>query len=340
VNKRIIASAATTAVIIAAAGTAIAATSTTTNGSNYTPLTSYRLFDSHPTPNTIQIIPVAGQDGVPADATAAVVNLTVTAPQTSGYLVAWANGHPRPNPASNVDFAAGQTIANQATVPINHGQINLENVSGGTAQVTVDLEGYYEPAAPAYTPPQTISQTLAGVASVNTGGSFNSRATQVGTVTLPAGSYLVTVSAKATPIVQSDPTAQVFPSIHLYDQPKNPSFAGDVLQVGNGALESGAYTAADAYYSNSGVVTLTAATTMYVYAFGYDSNDGEGTYALDGVTVTATPVNVTGTSATTAPTAPVTTPPASSAPTHSAPPASATIPPTTIPPTSATAEAN
>lgn len=85
---------------------------------------------------------------------------------------------------------------------------------------------------------------------------------------------------------------QTFPSIHLYNQPKNPSFAGDVLDVGNGPLESGAYTAADGYYSNSGVVTNTVPTTMYVDAFGYDSNDGEGSYHLDGVTVTATPVNV------------------------------------------------
>lgn len=31
---------------------------------------------------------------------------------------------------------------------------------------------------------------------------------------------------------------------------------------------------------------------MIVYAFGYDSDSGEGTYQLDSVTVTATPVNV------------------------------------------------
>jgi hypothetical protein len=62
--------------------------------------------------------------------------------------------------------------------------------------------------------------------------------------------------------------------------------------AGGTALESGAITNADPYSSNSGVVTLTAATTLYVYAAGYDSDSGEGTYELDGVTVTATPVNV------------------------------------------------
>lgn len=294
-NKRILTLGATAAVVVTAGAAAAATGSTGGTASDYTATASTRLVDTRTAGGPVgagKVLVVSLGSSVPAGATAVTVNLTVTDTTAGGYAVVYGDGSARPNPGSNVNFGTGQTVANQATVPVTDGKLDIANESTGNAQIIVDLEGYYTPSAPAYVPPTTTTQTLPGVASVNTGGSFNSRATEVGTVNLAAGSYLVTMSAKATPIVQSDPTVQVFPSIHLYNQPSNPAFTGDVLDVGNGALESGAYTAADGFYSNSGVVTLTQATTMYVYAFGYDSNDGEGTYELDGVTITATPVSV------------------------------------------------
>jgi hypothetical protein len=133
---------------------------------------------------------------------------------------------------------------------------------------------------------------LGGVGSVPTGGSFVSKATQVGTVTLDAGTYLITLNAKATPPAGGTGAVEVFPEFFVYDQAANASFTGDLLNAGAGALESGAHATIDSYYSGAGQVTLTESTTLHVYAFGYDSDTGAGTYALDDLTVTATKLQV------------------------------------------------
>lgn len=292
---------ATVAVVGLGAGIASAATTSSGAGtvSDYTPVSATRVLDTRTT--------VGGHDGVvasdaaaiftipnlPAGATAVTLNVTETAATGGGYLIAYPGGTTPPAQGSNLNFSTGQTLANEVTVPLGaDDQVSLKNVSGGTVQLVVDLEGYYTPTAAAYTPPTTTVTTLGGVTSVPTGGSFNSRAVLVGTVDLAAGSYAVTLSAKETPIAQTSATVEVFPSVHLYNQVKNADFTGDVLDTGGNALESGTVTNADLYSSNNGVVTVTQATTMDVYAFGYDSDSGEGTYQLDGVTITATPVNL------------------------------------------------
>jgi hypothetical protein len=131
---------------------------------------------------------------------------------------------------------------------------------------------------------------LGGIASVATGGSFVTGSTEVGTgITLKAGTYLISLNAKATPDMTS--AVQVFPQFFVYDQAKNASFTGDLLNVGAGALESGGHVTIDSYYSGTAVITLAADTTLHVYAFGYDSDTGAGTYVLDDLTVTATQLN-------------------------------------------------
>lgn len=68
---------------------------------------------------TVTTVQVTGRGGVPADASAVAVNLTVTPPaghRDSGYLTAYACGE-RPG-TSTLNFAAGATIANSAIVPL------------------------------------------------------------------------------------------------------------------------------------------------------------------------------------------------------------------------------
>lgn len=134
------------------------------------------------------------------------------------------------------------------------------------------------PFATASTPAKTIT----------TGGGFFANATEVGTVVLQPGTYFVSVNAKATPT--SNGAASVFPQFFVYNQAKNANFDGDLFNVGSGALESGANTNIDSYFSGSGVVTVTTATTLHVLAFGYDSDRGAGSYSLDDLTVTAVPL--------------------------------------------------
>ena len=138
----------------------------------------------------------------------------------------------------------------------------------------------------------TLQDPSATALSVTTGGSFNTNSAAIGTVPLKAGTYLVTFSAKATPNDSSLATGtQVFPQFFIYDQVKNPSFAGDLFNVGAGALEPTS-TNHDSYYSGSTQLTLTGSTTLHFYAFGYDSDSGAGTYALDQAVFTATRLQV------------------------------------------------
>jgi Collagen triple helix repeat (20 copies) len=130
--------------------------------------------------------------------------------------------------------------------------------------------------------------------SVKTGGSFSLRKTLVGTVSLAAGTYLVGVNFKATP--NETTTGAVFPVLAVYNGPQLPgSFSNDIFNVGSGSLENP--TAAeltagnliDSYFSGSDQITVPAGgETLDVYAFGYDSDSGAGTYALDSAIVTAT----------------------------------------------------
>jgi hypothetical protein len=95
-------------------------------------------------PGGTRLVPVRGQDGVPADASAAVLNVTAVGPTNSGFLTAYPGGGPIPA-TSNLNFVAGQTVANLVTVPIGRdGGVGIFNLAG-TTDIVVDLEGYMEP---------------------------------------------------------------------------------------------------------------------------------------------------------------------------------------------------
>jgi hypothetical protein len=92
------------------------------------------------------VVPVGGFAGVPATATAAVVNVTVTNTSAPGFLTVWPDGTAKPV-ASNVNWKTGKTNANRVTVSLPaDGKIDIFN-SGGTTDVIVDVNGYYSTAA-------------------------------------------------------------------------------------------------------------------------------------------------------------------------------------------------
>jgi hypothetical protein len=87
---------------------------------------------------------VTGRGGVPADATALVYNLTVTGPTASSYLTVYPAGTTRPA-VSNINFTAGQTLANSGTTKLGtSGRLAIYNNSGST-HVILDVAGYYGP---------------------------------------------------------------------------------------------------------------------------------------------------------------------------------------------------
>ena len=86
---------------------------------------------------------VAGLGGVPADATAVTVNVTVTGTTAASFLTLWPTGTAKPT-ASNLNWVAGQTIANAVTVKVGAGgKVSVFNPSGST-QVILDVVGWYD----------------------------------------------------------------------------------------------------------------------------------------------------------------------------------------------------
>jgi hypothetical protein len=118
--------------------------------SSYTAITPYRALGTAAagasvvagTPAAVQITSTTAGE-VPAGATAAVLNVTASAPTSAGYLEVYPTGAAPTNPTSNVNFVAGETVANLVTVPLSAtGGISVANFAGTTA-VDVDVEGYY-----------------------------------------------------------------------------------------------------------------------------------------------------------------------------------------------------
>lgn len=110
------------------------------------PVTPSRLLDTRTTQHVsgsgTVTLPVAGVAGVPADATAVVVNITVTGPTGAGFLTAWPSGLARPT-ASNVNFVKTQTVPNMAIVKVGDARsISIFNANSGPVDVVVDIQGY------------------------------------------------------------------------------------------------------------------------------------------------------------------------------------------------------
>ena len=94
--------------------------------------------------NTIRVR-VAGQGGMPAGASAAVLNITMTNPSGAGFVVAYPAGTARPAEASNINVEnGGQTLANLVTVKLSAlGEIDL--FCYRPADLVVDVAGAYVP---------------------------------------------------------------------------------------------------------------------------------------------------------------------------------------------------
>ena len=85
---------------------------------------------------------MAGANGVPGDATAVVLNVTGTDVTADTFVTLWPAGQAAPF-TSNLNVTAGDTRANLVTVALgNGGAVQIRNALG-SADVVVDLAGYY-----------------------------------------------------------------------------------------------------------------------------------------------------------------------------------------------------
>jgi hypothetical protein len=137
-----------TDVILDVSGWVAADGTTTGTAGIFRPTTPARILDTRNgigalAPGQSLNLQVAGQGGVPATGISAVViNLTATNEVAAGWFSAYPSNVSTP-PTSNVNFAAGQTVANRAVVPLGpDGKITIHN-GGGRADAVVDVTGWF-----------------------------------------------------------------------------------------------------------------------------------------------------------------------------------------------------
>ncbi|MCU1388527.1 MAG: hypothetical protein JWL72_1865, partial [Ilumatobacteraceae bacterium] len=96
---------------------------------------------------SVTTLHVAGRAGVPADAAAVVLNVTVTEPEASGYATVYPCGATPPK-ASNLNYTANLTIPNLVVAKVGDGGNVCIFVQTGT-QLLADVSGYF-PAGSSY----------------------------------------------------------------------------------------------------------------------------------------------------------------------------------------------
>lgn len=115
----------------------------------YTPIVPRRVLDTRitpPTPNQTIFLSMFAQ-GVPNNATAVTLNVTVTGAVFPEALIVFRDGGVFPH-QSNLNWTAGETVANLVTVGIGgvNGGVDFYFTSiGPLPYLIVDLEGYFTP---------------------------------------------------------------------------------------------------------------------------------------------------------------------------------------------------
>ncbi|WP_158717205.1 PKD domain-containing protein [Streptomyces sp. NRRL F-4474] len=125
---------------------------TRADAAGYTPMTPVRFVDTREGLGTTRGrlagqqtfgTKISGLRAVPEGITAVALNVTVTGPGEAGHLSVFPGGGNVPI-TSNLNFTAGQTIANAVIVPVGpDGTINIRNGSWAGTDVIVDVVGYY-----------------------------------------------------------------------------------------------------------------------------------------------------------------------------------------------------
>jgi Regulator of Chromosome Condensation (RCC1) repeat protein len=159
---------------------------------------------------------VTGRAGVPVDAAAVVLNVTVDAPQASGFLSVYPCGQPPPL-VSNLNYVAGATVPNLVVVqPGVGGKVCIFAMA--TTEVIADVFGYF-PAGSSFsalTTPQRILDTRNGtgapVATVQAGSVLELQVTGRAGVPVDAAAVVLNVTVDA-------PQASGFLSVYPCGQP-------------------------------------------------------------------------------------------------------------------------
>lgn len=96
------------------------------------------------------VVPVAAAGcGVPSDARAVALNVTMVDPTGQGYAALFPGNYPQPA-TSTINFSAGSNRANAVVMPLSTDGVGtlglaLMMAGGGSSHVIVDVAGYFRP---------------------------------------------------------------------------------------------------------------------------------------------------------------------------------------------------
>jgi ELWxxDGT repeat protein len=116
---------------------------------NFYTLTPCRAVDTRSTAalasGEVRTLTLAAGCGIPADAKAVAVNLTVLEASGIGHLTAWPSGAAEPA-TSVLNFVPGRARANNAILALGGGSVDVQAVvgGGGGAQMLIDVSGYFQ----------------------------------------------------------------------------------------------------------------------------------------------------------------------------------------------------
>lgn len=189
---------------------------TTDTGSGYTALSPSRLLDTRDQGGPVEageprMVQVTGNAGVPASATAVMMNATMLGTPGNADLQVFPAGQRPERRTSNLNVSRGETRANAVMTPIgDDGRIGL-SVSEATGHVVLDVVGYYGPQSTGRfisVSPTRILDTRPDRSPVQAGNPRTPTVANRGGVPLNADAAVLNVTATAA----SDPLdLQVYP---------------------------------------------------------------------------------------------------------------------------------
>ena len=197
----------------------------------YHPLAPKRLFDTRAggttidgaqqgagavAANSVTVVHTAGRGGIPADASAAVLNVTITEPADVGYASVFPCGTEPPT-ASNLNYTIGLTTANLVIAKTGtNGDVCIYSQSA--THIVVDTDGFFPHADPyiAMTPGRLIDTRVGGT--TIDGISVGARIRPAGSVTvvpvtLRAG-VPIEITTAVLNVTVTEPTASGYLTIY------------------------------------------------------------------------------------------------------------------------------
>ncbi len=194
----------------------------------FVPLTPYRALDTRDgtggtngpvlAHGSVTLTATGTSGGVPDGVSAVVVNVTVTGPEAKGSITVYPDRDNPPN-VSNLNFVAGQTVANLVVVKVSSdGKIMLYNGSEGSAQLIADITGYYLAGTPTergtFVPltPKRALDTRYGTGGTN--GPVLANGSVILTATGSAGVPITGVAAIVVNVTAASPSAAGSITVH------------------------------------------------------------------------------------------------------------------------------